>query len=397
MGRRARGDDGAGKSNREGAATRGAGGDEPSRRRTRPRTGAPLLSLTLPSRLFPLLNSLPPRPFSSPDLPIPPPLPSHCALGEKMQRQKRSGEREDGDAWGRTPSRGVSLFPQSRRAEETGAGSPVLPRLVLVERRGFCGAKGPTRVRSLRRDRRTLTPPRTRTPTLLHPRSASVRPDSPSAPPLPSPPLCPFAPALLVEPFPLRARARSPPRPSLCALAVAPPLPLGPSAAIGPLAVSIRFGRRLCGGGRSAPARLSRIARPGARATMADPAGEPAAAARELPPQDIVSQLQDEINGVCYTLFNSLGALQRDAPPLPVKDDLVLASAPAPGVLAPEVRRKGGLRSSRTVGGASLPLRVPRLVASPPPLRAQRFVIRFPPRRPRSRPPRPTSRCRSSA
>lgn len=71
---------------------------------------------------------------------------------------------------------------------------------------------------------------------------------------------------------------------------------------------------------------------------MADPTGEPAAAPRDLPPQDIVSQLQDEINGVCYTLFNSLGALQRDAPPLPVKDDLVLAPAPAPGVLPPEVR-----------------------------------------------------------
>ena len=45
---------------------------------------------------------------------------------------------------------------------------------------------------------------------------------------------------------------------------------------------------------------------------------------------DVISQLQDQVNGLCSKLFNFLGALQRDAPPASVKGEGLLA--PAGGV-----------------------------------------------------------------
>ncbi|GAB4816096.1 hypothetical protein N2152v2_003142 [Parachlorella kessleri] len=45
---------------------------------------------------------------------------------------------------------------------------------------------------------------------------------------------------------------------------------------------------------------------------------------------DVISQLQDQVNGLCSKLFNFLGALQRDAPPSSVKGEGLLA--PAGGV-----------------------------------------------------------------
>ena len=44
----------------------------------------------------------------------------------------------------------------------------------------------------------------------------------------------------------------------------------------------------------------------------------------QLASVDLVTALQEQVGRVCAMLFNYLGALQRDAPPQPLKQELLV-------------------------------------------------------------------------
>jgi hypothetical protein len=59
---------------------------------------------------------------------------------------------------------------------------------------------------------------------------------------------------------------------------------------------------------------------------------------------DVISQLQEQVNALCAKLFNFLGALQRDAPPVSIKGEGLLAPT---GGIDVQVRSQLGSKTNR--------------------------------------------------